>query len=211
MKVQLIHNTPLMIIDEAISMTHDKPSKNVEHAKERMYRVANKLKHGSVVEHVSYTFKILGIPRYILMELTRHRIASYTVKSSRYTLSELKNIPAFEGKNYGKAKNFIHLTGNTSVDVRSIAALNALQEVVKRGTSNDFTKACMPECYLTDLVITINMRSLQNLLKLRTNRSAHVDIRELAHTLFETVPESHKFMLAEFCANTKEIKNENNS
>jgi len=59
--------------------------------KELIHRVGNKMKHASTLEHLVYTFYIQGISRACLQELARHRIASLSVKSTRYTTSrELK-------------------------------------------------------------------------------------------------------------------------
>jgi len=45
--------------------------------------------HHSVLEHSYITFYIKNISRGVLQELVRHRIASYSVKSTRYTLDNL--------------------------------------------------------------------------------------------------------------------------
>lgn len=43
------------------------------------------LNHQSVLEHVSFTFAVEGISRISEQQLTRHRMASYSIKSGRYT------------------------------------------------------------------------------------------------------------------------------
>ncbi len=58
-------------------------------------RIGNKNKHASTLEHLSYNFDIDGISRACLQELARHRISSFSVKSSRYTLKELKDEKCF--------------------------------------------------------------------------------------------------------------------
>ncbi|MEG2295823.1 MAG: FAD-dependent thymidylate synthase, partial [Oscillospiraceae bacterium] len=40
--------------------------------------------HESPTEHVSFTFSIEGVSRALLAQITRHRIASYSVQSQRY-------------------------------------------------------------------------------------------------------------------------------
>ena len=40
--------------------------------------------HDSVVEHMSFTFKVQGVSRRLLAQLTRHRLASFSVQSQRY-------------------------------------------------------------------------------------------------------------------------------
>ena len=42
------------------------------------------LGHESPIEHVSFTFGIEGVSRALLAQITRHRIASYSVQSQRY-------------------------------------------------------------------------------------------------------------------------------
>lgn len=40
--------------------------------------------HESVIEHAVFTFEIDGVSRVLLAQLTRHRLASYSVESQRY-------------------------------------------------------------------------------------------------------------------------------
>ena len=40
--------------------------------------------HESPIEHASFTFGIEGVSRSLLAQLTRHRLASYSVQSQRY-------------------------------------------------------------------------------------------------------------------------------
>lgn len=47
--------------------------------------------HHSVLEHAVLTYYIDGISRGVLQELARHRIASYTVRSTRYTMNDIIN------------------------------------------------------------------------------------------------------------------------
>ncbi len=44
--------------------------------------------HLSVLEHASFTFGISGVSRALLAQLTRHRIASFSVQSQRYVSLE---------------------------------------------------------------------------------------------------------------------------
>lgn len=40
--------------------------------------------HESIAEHANFTFVIKGVSRVLLAQLTRHRVASYSVESQRY-------------------------------------------------------------------------------------------------------------------------------
>jgi len=97
MIVKLLHATPLEVADIAICKCYsNKPHEELEKIQARITKVANVSKHSSTIEHLNYSFDIDGISRAVLQELARHRIASYTVKSTRYVLSkELKNEKPF--------------------------------------------------------------------------------------------------------------------
>jgi len=199
MIVKLLHHTPLEVADIAICKCYgNEPHSDKEKVKARINRVANVSKHASTIEHISYSFDIDGISRGCLQELARHRIASYTVKSSRYTLQELKNEKSFsplkEKDGWYRATNYIVLTGEDYTDLASITALDGLREILLMGISNDKAKYCMPEAYKTSLVMTINARSLQNFLSLRTDKKALWEIRDLAKDIYEALPDNHKFL-----------------
>jgi thymidylate synthase (FAD) len=192
-----MHHTPLDVCAHAIRtcwQSFDKSDNGGEKDKALIDRVGNKYKHASTLEHLVYTFYIEGISRALLQELARHRIASLSVKSTRYTLKELKLSEPFVEDDYKNAEQFIVLTGNTMVDTASIKALNNLQEILKKGVSNDIAKFCLPESYKTELTWTINARSLQNFIELRTNKSALWEIRGMAKIVYETLPVEHNYL-----------------
>ena len=59
-------------------------------------RVGNQFHHSSILEHITFNFFIDGISRACLQELARHRVSSFSVKSSRYVLAkELKHEQPF--------------------------------------------------------------------------------------------------------------------
>ena len=203
MKVKLLNYTPLEIADIAICKCYgNEPHSDSEKVKARINRVANVSKHASTIEHLYYNFDIDGISRACLQEVARHRIASYTVKSSRYTLSELKKEDVFRFTDIDgdtkRAAKYVVLTDNYMVNCSIVLALDELREAVSKGIPNDIAKYCMPEAYKTSLVMSINARSLQNFLDLRTSKHALKEIQGLAKALFEALPEEHKFLFKEY-------------
>ena len=207
MKVTLMHNTPLDVCAHAIRtcwQSFDNSDEGGEKDKALIDRVGNKFKHGSTLEHLVYTLYIQGISRALLQELARHRVASLSVKSTRYTLKELKNIEPFEAKDFEGASKFITLTGNEDVDSASIVALNNLQALLKKGISNDIAKYALPECYKTELTWTVNARSLQNFLALRSSKSALWEIRELAKKIYNVLPSEHQYLFKDCMSNISE-------
>jgi len=211
MEVILLHNTPLEIADTAIGKCWDKCT---DKPKERIERVGNKFKHKSTLEHVNYTFDIDGVSRALLQELARHRMQSLSVKSTRYTLKELKeeedtypgyleDVTCLSFHKVEIVKKYVVLTGDEGIDGNIAASLWLLQCELKAGKSNDIAKYCMPEAYKTSLVSTMNMRALQNFLSLRTDRAALWEIQDLAHAMYDALPESHKFMFKDYVKEKK--------
>lgn len=203
MEVSLLHYTPLQICSNAIRtcwQSFDKGDNGGEKDIALIDRVGNKLKHKSTLEHLFYNFYIKGISRACLQELARHRIASFSVKSTRYTLKELKNMDSFLPyceSNLQRANQFIVLVGNEAVDNASLHALENLRLLLERQISNDLAKFAMPECYKSELTFSINARSLQNFLSLRSSKAALWEIRELALQIFNAIPNEHRFIFEE--------------
>lgn len=224
MTVKLLHHTPLPIAVKAIRKCWASEGKSDSYNtndnigpndRALIYRVGNKNKHASTLEHISYNFNVDGISRACLQEFARHRIASLSVKSSRYTLKELKDerpfspgIKAprgvFDEATRERADKYVVFTGDIFVDDKIIHTLEGLRQTIRAGISNDVAKYCMPEAYKTSLVWTINARSLQNFLNLRTNKAALKEIRDLANTVFDSLPTEHKYLHEEFIHDTKE-------
>ena len=203
MEVRLLNFTPLWVCSNAIRtcwQSFDKGDNGGEKDIELIDRVGNKFKHASTLEHLSYNFYLKGISRALLQELARHRMANLSVKSTRYTLKELKNESEFKWGDFENASRYIVLTGNEIVDNAGILALENLRQILQTPISLDIAKYCLPECYKTELSWSINARSLQNFLSLRTSKSALWEIRNLANLIYEALPDEHKFIF-ENCLN----------
>lgn len=95
-----------------------------------------------------------------------------------------------------RAEKYIHLTGDDDVDYASICALENLRELVIMGKANDKAKYALPECWRVRLTASINMRSLQNFLSLRTDRTALPEIQHLAHLIYEALPVDAQSLVA---------------
>lgn len=213
MEIKLLHHTPLEIADIAICKCYgNNPHTDKEKAQARINRVANVSKHASTIEHLYYNFDIDGISRAVLQQLCRHRVASYTVKSTRYTLQELKKEEAFcsyrtlvdgQFEIYGtdtqkeRASKYLVLSGVDSTDIKSISGLELLRQELISGTPNDVAKYCMPESYKTSLTMSINMRSLQSMLELRLDKHAIWEFNDLCVGLIQALPKDHLFLVEE--------------
>ena len=199
MDVKLLFHTPLSICVEAVRQCwdsfdkgdiYDTPTNNIsDKDTELLNKVINQYRHSSVSEHLYYNFSINGISRALLQELARHRIASLSVKSTRYTLSQLKN-----DEGILQLDKYCVLSNNEAINLGNYRTLRQLQSILQNGTTNDVAKYMLPEAFKTDLRLTINARSLNNLFKLRSSKSALLEFQNLAHKLYDALPEEHKFL-----------------
>lgn len=207
-EIILLHYTPLFVCSRAIRTCWDSHSKSDcggEADKDLIYRIGNINKHKSTLEHLYYNFEILNISRACLQELARHRMASLSVKSTRYTLKELKKEDSFldlKDSNLEsvlqRASKYIKLSENSDVNKYNLQSLENLRILLANGCAQDVAKYVLPECYKTRLVWSINARSLQNFLSLRTNKRALKEIRILAYKIFLSLPQEHKYLFKEF-------------
>ena len=197
MRVTLLQHSSLAVCASAIRtcwQSFDKSDNGGEKDKELIDRVGNKYKHASTLEHLTYTFYIEGISRALLQELARHRMASLSVKSTRYTLKELKKELPFNEDDLERASKYLVFTDDLRVDRMSVKALENLRLVLNEGISNDRAKYCLPESYKSELTWSINARSLQNFLTLRSDKSALWEIRNLSHAVYSAIPDDHTYL-----------------
>lgn len=134
-------------------------------------------KHLSPFEHASFTFLIENISRNCLCQLTRHRMASYTVCSQRYVHSDeyVLSIPSISDEDLRAIKQ--------SID-RSFAEYSSL---LLKNLKKEDARSVLPGACSTKLVMTINARSLMNFFNLRCCQRAQHEIRCLANKMLNTV------------------------
>ena len=174
--------------------------------KDLLRRLVQEYKHESVIEHVVYTLKIDGASRGFLQQLVRHRVASYSVQSTRFTLKKILKDDAKQ------IKELFSIVGGKKEDEERrrlvekycvipesfmeedyLALFSSLYHIVKATErhNNDVAKYFIPEAWRTELVWTINARALRNFLSLRLKPNAHFEIRHVANLVVKALPKSH--------------------
>ncbi len=135
--------------------------------------------HDSVMEHASFTFAVEGISRICLAQLTRHRIASFSVQSQRY-------VSYADGFSYVVPPR-IKALGEEAVAeyVRQMDQMQAWYDFwqEKLGTgeqSNEDARFVLPGACETRLIMTMNVRELHHFFALRMCNRAQWEIRAMA-------------------------------
>ena len=131
--------------------------------------------HESVLEHVSLTFHIIT-DRAIMSELTRHRLASFSVESTRYVkYDELTFIkPEFWALYRESSLAYRALTETEQEYSKMVSELKVTPEQAR---------AVLPLCLKSELYMTANLREWRHILKLRINKAAHPQMRFIANQI----------------------------
>lgn len=167
-------------------------------------KMLSDLGHESPTEHVSFTFGIQGVSRALLAQITRHRIASYSVQSQRYvtledfvyiTPPEIANIPEAE-KIFLEAMEADRKYYDKLTEILSNAHTETLvKEGMDEKTAKKFAQKkaiedarfVLPNACETKMVVTMNVRSLNNFFRHRCCNRAQWEIREIAEEMFKLV------------------------
>ena len=180
MRVTLLNNPTLELMDNAIGQCYAKgPYTDPEKMTKRLNNVVKVYKHDSIAEFCDYTFEIEASTK-VLLEMTRHRHASYACQSTRYTLN--------------KGEIVFEKTGDPEVDLQLSKWKNTVEDMVNLGKKNDITSLMLPQAFQYKWVVKMNARSLMNFFKLRLDYHAHFQIREVAQEMFNLIPDDQKFL-----------------
>ena len=170
----------------------------------RFVRMLGELGHASPIEHASFTFGIEGVSRTLLAQITRHRIASFSVQSQRYVRlddfryvipPEIEKIPAarqaFIDSMNEEAKRYLALAEQLEQAHTERYMAQGMPEKQARAKAskqaNEDARFVLPNACETKMVMTMNARSLQNFFALRCCNRAQWEIRTLAKEMWKLV------------------------
>ena len=160
--------------------------------------------HESPIEHVSFTFGIEGVSRSLLAQITRHRLASYSVQSQRYVrLDDFQFVIPPEIETDPSSKElFLQAMKKQGEEYLALAARlqeKHTRELMAQGLdeksasrkaeklANEDARFVLPNACETKMVVTMNARSLKNFFALRCCNRAQWEIRALAEEMFKLV------------------------
>ena len=175
-----------------------------EKSREFVERLA-KMGHESPTEHVSFTFAIEGVSRSLLAQITRHRIASYSVQSQRYVRldqfdyvvpPEVEADPAAaaafgeamrqENENYKRIAALLK-EGHTRRLMREEGLAEAAAAKKAEKLAIEDARFVLPNACETKMIVTMNARSLHNFFRHRCCSRAQWEIRALADEMLRLV------------------------
>lgn len=130
--------------------------------------------HTSVLEHASFTFAISGVSRALSHQLVRHRLASYSQSSQRYVkVEDLEYVcpPSLcDETSVGRAYFLYSLE----------RAVHAYQAMIADSVPAEDARFVLPNATATNIVMTMNCRSLLHFLEERCCYRAQWEIHRMA-------------------------------
>ena len=138
--------------------------------------------HDSVLEHASFTFGIEGVSRTLLAQITRHRVASFSVQSQRYV-------------SYEQGFGYIVPPKIEALGEEAVRQFEEQMDTMHRwytewqrklGTGeggNEDARFVLPGACETRMMVTMNVRELRHFFSLRMCSRAQWEIRALANEM----------------------------
>lgn len=144
--------------------------------------VVKNMRHASVLEHVSFTFQV-ECSRVTWEQLVRHRIASYTAQSHRYTDIEPGDCMPYVPTEISSMGEDVVQEWKDDL----ISTWETYNKWRRRGVTKQTARYQAPKGISIKARVTFNLRSLINLLSLRTDRGAQEEIQVLSRQMWDEV------------------------
>lgn len=191
MKVTLISHTPdpQRLIETCARISYESKNEPFDpKVNSEFIRKLIKNGHESPLEHASATFLIEDVSRTCSHQIVRHRLASFSQKSGRYTEHE----SLMDGIVYPRSVAMLmhENTEVSSLQLKTISHLNAFVDMLeKNGVPKEDARFFMPQAECTSLYMTANFREWRHFLELRMDRHAQWEIRAVACGVYEKLSE----------------------
>lgn len=125
--------------------------------------------HDSVLEHACASLRFV-CDRGVSHELVRHRLASFSQESTRYCDYAGKSIALIAPPG---------LAGNAHLQYANMVAAHSYEALRREGHPPEITRAVLPTCLKTEIIMTTNFREWRHVFTLRCAPAAHPQMRAL--------------------------------
>ena len=175
---ELDQEKTMRLIERAGRTCYKSESNIKEDSAEKFIRAIIKRGHESVIEHEKITVRFIT-DRGVTHELVRHRLASYSQESTRYC--------NYSNDKFGNELTFIKpCFWYDDEEKRKIweESLKNIEEnyfkLIESGARPEEARSILPNSLKTEIVVTMNMRQWRHYFKMRCDKAAHPQIRELS-------------------------------
>lgn len=147
---------------------------------ERSLQIALAGGHESVTEHNAFTFLVEDVSRVLLAQITRHRLASFSVESQRYCGANLSVVTPKSMYSYDLIDDIADVKESVERLYKHAISLGIPEEDVRHFTLQGGK---------TRFMMTMNARELRHFFSLRCCTRAQWEIRQLANEMLKLCKE----------------------
>lgn len=190
--IEVLTKTPyedaVRLVEEAGRTCYKSDSKGTVEGAEKFVRGIIKRGHESVIEHFTITVKVIT-DRGTTHQIVRHRLASYSQESTRYcnySKDKFGNEITVIKPNFDE-DSLNYKNWKSCCEDSEIAYLHLLGD----GATPEQARAVLPTCLKTELVMTMNAREWRHFLKMRLDKAAQKEIRDLAQMILDQFKEKY--------------------
>lgn len=172
--------SPIDMFDEVGDISRDK--------KLKLINGCIKSNHQSILEHSQFTFAIEGVSRALTHQLVRHRHCSFSQQSQRYVNLEgtLDYVTPKALQDEGDLQGYFAECMQQ--------AYESYTELINKGVKPEDARAVLPNACCTNMVITLNLRSLIHLCNERLCTRAQLEIRQLVQLMVKEVLKENEWL-----------------
>lgn len=153
--------------------------------KEKFIRSRIKEGHTSVLEHVKFTFAISDVSRTLSHQAVRHRMASWSQQSQRFCEAQ-KEDGTIDLSFVGAPASIQGDAGAFELFWDTIEEMEHSYSLLReKGISKEDARFLLPNITATNLIGTLNCRSLLNFFELRMDSHAQMEIQLVATKMFD--------------------------
>ena len=153
--------------------------------------------HQSPFEHISFTFGVEDVSRSLLAQLTRHRMASYSVQSQRYVHDSFGYVTPSEIANDEYLNSFYQdILDNVYIAYEHLAKhlqdryiSEGMKEKDAEKKAIEDARYVLPNACCTRLMVTMNARELMHFFNQRLCFRSQWEIRSMAEQMLKQVKE----------------------
>lgn len=181
-KIKILRHTqnPEAIIRHAVYMTMKKDlpdlDRQVVPEVTELFGKLISMNHSSLFEHISFTFEIRDISRSCLGQITRHRMGSFTSGSQHYQI--YSEYDCFFDERWYNHTLILDVVYESLLKYRLLLA---------SGCPREEARQVLPMAMGTNIIWTVNLRSLINFLNLRLCGRNCKEIRLVAEKILSSI------------------------
>lgn len=154
-------------------------------------KLSMKTPHTSPLEHVSMTWYLKDVPRYVMAQLTRHRTGKFNVQSQRYVNAEAFG---FDMPDLQYLDDVQREAASAGIKLISETLIDAYEKLIELGVRKEDARTILPEATTCNMIVTMDLGNFVKYLAQRLDKSAQGRHRELAGLMLNAVESTDRYL-----------------